>query len=135
MTKPVIIGTNVKFVVDANTKMISLFANASTASSPLSYLYSTGSAYQVPVGKSFYPIRVHGANSATTGNNPFKLWYNGTVDSLAGANELARFRNTEQGIINFEMGGPEIPAGNYITLENSTAGNVYSTMMGVETDA
>lgn len=134
MTDEIILGTESKFIKDSDTRMVCLNTNVSTGSSPLSYHEGNGN-YQIPVGKVFVPIRIHAANSSTN-NDPFELWYNTTVDNTGGSAILwAKFRNTSEGIINFTLGCPRIPATNYVTLRNSTAGNIYSTMVGVETNA
>jgi len=135
MADAIIVGTDVKFVVDANTRMVCIVTNVSTASSPLSY-EENGTDYQVPVGKKFIPIRIHAENSDTTANNPFELHFGPTPDSTAGSTLWGKFRNSGSGApIDFELGAPEIATGQYITLRNATSGNIYSTLVGVETNA
>lgn len=134
MTDPVILGSELKFVNDANTRMVCIATNVSTASTPLSY-EENGSKYQIPVGKKFYPIRIHAENSDTNANNPFALYFAPSADTTTGGTLWGKFRNSGNGSpIDFELGAPTISAGNYITLDNGTGGNIYTTLIGVECD-
>ncbi len=131
----VVIGTEAKWVTDANTRTVCITTNVSSGSGILSYELNQVD-YIVPVGKVFTPIRIHAENSDTTTNTPFELWFGTTVDSTTGGTLFAKFRNSGEGSpINFDMGAPEIAAGNYISLRNTTSGNVYTTIIGVEANA
>ena len=131
----VVIGTEAKWVTDANTRMVCITTNVSTGSGILSY-EENGSNYQVPVGKTFTPIRIHAENSDTTANNPFELYFGPTADTTTGATLFAKFRNSGSGAaLDFDMGAPLIAAAQFVSLRNSTAGNIYTTMIGVEANA
>tara|TARA_R110002020_G_scaffold223556_1_gene432711 strand:- start:113 stop:517 length:405 start_codon:yes stop_codon:yes gene_type:complete len=134
MADAIVIGTDVKFVKDANTRMVCMATNVSVGAGILSY-EENGTDYQVPVGKKFIPIRIHAANSSTN-NDPFEMYFGPSADTTTGATLWGKFRNNANGApIDFELGAPEIATGQYISLRNGTAGNIYSTLVGVELDA
>ncbi len=135
MANPVIYGTEVKYIDDGNTRMVCLTTNVSTSSSPLS-LEENGIDYAVPAGKVFVPIRIHAENSETSTNSPFEMWFNTTTDNTTGGTIWGKFRNSGNGSpIEFTLGAPAIAATNYVIIRNSTSGNIYITMIGVETNA
>lgn len=135
MADPIIVGTEVKFVKDANTRQICITTNVSTGSSPLS-LELNETDYVVPVGKKFIPIRMHAENSDMTANVAFEMWFNTVTDSTAGGTIWGKFRNSANGApINFTLGAPEFDAGKYVIIRNAASGNIYITMIGVECDA
>jgi len=134
MTNPIVMGTNVKYIDDGNTRMVCITQNVSTASSPLS-LEENGTDYAVPAGKIFIPIRLHLQNSSTTANVTCELHYNTTTDSTTGSTLWSKVGTTSSSTLDFEYGAPEIPANNYVILRNAASGNFYVTMIGVETNA
>jgi hypothetical protein len=135
MTDPIIIGSEIKYVVDADTRIVCLTTNVSTGAGILSYEENQVK-YQIPALKKFIPMRIFLENSETTTNSSLELYFGPTVDTTTGATIFAKFRTSGTGGgINFEMGGPDIATGQFVSLRNNSAGNIYSTMIGVETNA
>ena len=135
MVTPVIVGTDIKWIQATNTRMVCLSANVSSASGILSYNEGSSN-YEIPVGRQFTIVRVFLENSETTTNSSLEMYYGATPDTTAGATIFAKFRTSGTGGgINFEMGAPTISAGNYVSCRNNSAGNIYTTLIGVECDA
>ena len=57
MTDPIIIGSEIKYVVDADTRIVCLTTNVSTGAGILSYEENQVK-YQIPALKKFIPMRI-----------------------------------------------------------------------------
>jgi len=151
MTDPVTIGIGAtKWVKDSNTKMLTIHKPSNNAS-PESLHTSSGTDYQVPVGKKFIILRIMISDSyASLGNSTGSLstqyqspiYYNTTTDSVSGATKIyssnggfsknydsTSIRASDKVVDDVYI---EIAAGNYIISDPTQSNAVNIT--GIETD-
>jgi hypothetical protein len=155
LTEPIIIGTaGVKFVKDANTKMMTL--NKPTTSGTTESLHtSLGVDYQVPVGKKFIILKIFtggGFNGSVTaaGSRDYefiaRLYTNTITDSTVGAvltfTQNGGIEKYQQAALYTSMAATssnvtadvyiEVAAGDFI-IANITS-NLSVNVSGIETD-
>ena len=139
MTDPVVIGMHeCKWIKDANTRMFSLFAKASSGGTYDAFQELDGTDYQVPVDKKFIILNHTSTPYNTSGTVAAEsTLYRHSSAGVAGGDKLqTNFGALGEGCVGIVT--PlyiEVPTGEYINLKNGGSGIAYDTITGVETNA
>ena len=140
MTQPAVVGTELKFVKEADVRVVCLSADVPTGSAYMSLL-EDNAAYQIPVGKALWIISVSVTDRSGSGASPFyEMHYGalnvaGTVfaDFGCGQDTAASVDGSTPNTFPLHKG--PIAAGNYITVGNTYSSKPYIVVNCVECDA
>tara|TARA_R110000824_G_scaffold151346_1_gene322329 strand:+ start:1310 stop:1732 length:423 start_codon:yes stop_codon:yes gene_type:complete len=139
MTQPIVVGSELKFVKEADVRVVCLSADVPTGSAYMSLL-EDNVAYVIPAGKALWITSVFINDRSGSGATPiYELHYGaqdvaGTVFADFGCAQGTSASVDGTTAVTFPLHKGPIAAGNYITLGNTYSSKPYIIVNCVECD-